>query len=206
MKKKYLFILLIFFLVLIYIFFNFDFFEERKINVTNLNNSDKSEISEITSSNESEISEITNSSSSKMNDVTYSSLDLKGNEYIITAREAEADISNSNILYLTDVKAIIKLKNSNEIKIYSNYGKYNSINYNTIFSKNVIITYLYNKIISDYLDFSFERNSMIISKNVEYTNFESILKADVIEMNIKTKDTKIYMYENKKKVNINNKK
>ena len=39
---------------------------------------------------------------------------------------------------------------------------------------------------------------MIISKNVIYTNLENILKADVIEINIKTKDTKIFMYEKKK--------
>ena len=36
---------------------------------------------------------------------------------------------------------------------------------------------------------------MIISRNVVYTNLENILKADVIEINIKTKDTKIFMYE-----------
>ena len=46
---------------------------------------------------------------------------------------------------------------------------------------------------------------MIISKNVIYTNLENILKADVIEINIKTKDTKIFMYEKEKKVNIKNK-
>ena len=46
---------------------------------------------------------------------------------------------------------------------------------------------------------------MIISKNVIYTNLENILKADVIEINIKTKDTKIFMYEENKKVNIKNK-
>ena len=40
---------------------------------------------------------------------------------------------------------------------------------------------------------------MIISRKVVYTNLENILKADVIEMNVKTKDTKIFMYENKKK-------
>ena len=28
------------------------------------------------------------------------------------------------------------------------------------------------------------------------------MKADIIEMNIKTKDTKIFMYEDEKKVNI----
>ena len=43
---------------------------------------------------------------------------------------------------------------------------------------------------------------MTISKKVTYKNKENILKADVVEMNIDTKDTKIYMYEDKKKVNI----
>ena len=43
------------------------------------------------------------------------------------------------------------------------------------------------------------------SKNVVYTNLENILKADVIELNTITKDTKIFMYENDKKVNIKNK-
>ncbi len=46
---------------------------------------------------------------------------------------------------------------------------------------------------------------MLISKKVVYTNLENILNADVIEINIKTKDTKIFMYENKKKVNIKSK-
>ena len=63
-----------------------------------------------------------------------------------------------------------------------------------------------NKIIGEYLDFSLERNLMMISKNVIYTNLENILKADVIEMNIKTKSSKIFMYEKEKKVNIKSKK
>ena len=46
---------------------------------------------------------------------------------------------------------------------------------------------------------------MIISKNVIYTNKENILKADVIEVEIDTKNTKIFMYEKDKKVNIKNK-
>ena len=46
---------------------------------------------------------------------------------------------------------------------------------------------------------------MIISKNIFFTNSENILKADVIEIDIKTKDTRIYMFEDKKKVNIKNK-
>ena len=46
---------------------------------------------------------------------------------------------------------------------------------------------------------------MIITKDVTYSNLENILKADVIEMNLKTKDTKIFMYENEKKINIKSK-
>ena len=46
---------------------------------------------------------------------------------------------------------------------------------------------------------------MIISKNVTYTNLNNTLEADVIELNIKTKDTKIFMHEKEKKVTIKSK-
>ena len=138
-------------------------------------------------------------------DVNYTTKDKDGNEYIINANQAEIDYSNANILFLTDVKAFIKLSNSEIITITSDYGKYNSENFDTIFSKNVLINYLENKINGEYLDFSYKRNSMIISKKVVFTNIENILEADVIEINIKTKDTKIFMYEKEKKVNIKSK-
>ena len=138
-------------------------------------------------------------------DVNYTTKDKDGNEYIINADQAEIDYSDANILFLTDVKAFIKLNNSEIITITSDYGKYNAENFDTIFSKNVLINYLENKVNGEYLDFSYERNSMIISKKVVFTNLENILEADVIEINIKTKDTKIFMYENEKKVNIKSK-
>ena len=141
-------------------------------------------------------------SSNKIKDVKYTTKDADGNEYIITATEGEIDYSNTNIIYLTNVKAIIKLINSNDISIISNYGKYNSGNFDTIFSKNVIINYLDNEITGEYLDFSLERNSLLMTKKVVYSNLENILKADALEMNLKTKDTRIFMYENQKKVNI----
>ena len=136
--------------------------------------------------------------------VKYTSSDADGNRYTITALQGEIDYTNPNILYLTKVNGLIELKDSDDIEITSDYGKYNSQNFDTIFSKNVIINYLDNKIIGEYLDFSIEKNLLIISKKVIFTNLENILKADAIEMNIKTKDTKIFMYEDKKKVNIKN--
>ena len=135
-------------------------------------------------------------------DVNYQSIDAEGNQYIISAKKGEIDYSEPNILFLTDVTGLIKLKNSDNIEITSDFGKYNSNNFDTIFSKNVLISYLDNKIKANYLDFSLEKNLMIISGKVIYNNLENILEADVVEINIKTKDTKIFMYENKKKVNI----
>ena len=43
---------------------------------------------------------------------------------------------------------------------------------------------------------------MIISRDVILKNDKNSLRADVIEVNIKTKDMKIFMYEENKKVNI----
>ena len=69
--------------------------------------------------------------------VNYSSKDLNGNEYIINADEGEIDLSNTNIIYLTNVKGLITLTNGNKITINSNYGKYDINSYDTIFNQNV---------------------------------------------------------------------
>ena len=138
-------------------------------------------------------------------DINYTSRDLKGNEYILIAKEGEIDLDNSDIIFLTDVTAYIKLiKNSELIVITSNYGKYNTINYDTIFSKNVKIDYVDNIITGDYLDFSMMKNLLIISRNVVYKNLENTMKADVIELDTTTKDTKIFMYNSDEQVNVTN--
>ena len=147
----------------------------------------------------------TSFNSNILENVEYISQDSKGNEYIIRAAKGEIDLKNTNIIFLKDVKSVIKLTSSEEINITSNFGKYNTVNFDTIFSKNVIINYLENEIVGEYLDFSILRNTMIIRKNVKYSNSKNTLFADVIEMDIETKDTKIYMHEGLKKVNIKSK-
>tara|TARA_B100000963_G_scaffold114197_1_gene99387 strand:+ start:41 stop:640 length:600 start_codon:yes stop_codon:yes gene_type:complete len=137
-----------------------------------------------------------------MEDVSYSAKDIQGNEYYLKANEGIIDQNENNYIFLKSVKAIIKLKNYKFIEISSDFGKYNINNYDTIFSKNVIITYLDNNITGDYLDFSLDKNLMIISKGVILETNTSSLKADVIEMNVETKNIKIFMYEEDKKVNI----
>ena len=144
-------------------------------------------------------------SSNLIKEVNYISKDSKGNEYIINAEIGEIDIKNPDIIYLTRVKALINLKNSETIIIKSDFGKYNTKNFDTIFSQNVNVDYLDKNIIGEYLDFSLERNLMLISRNIVYTGPDNILQADALEMNIQTKDSKIYMYEQNKKIKIKSK-
>tara|TARA_B100001121_G_scaffold242958_1_gene217493 strand:- start:206 stop:805 length:600 start_codon:yes stop_codon:yes gene_type:complete len=195
-KKNVKFFLLFFFLIFLifFIYAKFLKIDEPKVKREN--------IVETENSNNLEDQ---NYSSNIIKDINYTTKDADGNEYIITALQGEIDFSDPNILYLIDVKALIKLKNSENINITSDFGKYNSGNFDTIFSKNVIIKYLNNRINGEYLDFSLNKNLMIISKNVIYNNLKNVLKADVIELNIETKDTKIFMHETEKKVNIKSK-
>ena len=146
------------------------------------------------------IDENQNSTSTYIDDINYVSTDAKGNKYQITAKQAEIKAENSDVMFLRDVVAFIYIKDSDKVKITSNFGKYNSKNYDTIFSKNVIVTYPGHKITGDYMDFSLLNDLGTMSRNVIYTGEKNILYADMVEMEISTKDTKIFMNDNIKKV------
>ena len=195
MRKKIVFgtlLTILFFSFLFFFYFNSS--NERKL-------VEKKKV-ELTEKENIEILEENIESSNLIEDVSYSAKDAKGNEYFLKASEGTIDLNDSNIIFLKSVKANIDLKNYKLIEISSDFGKYNINNYDTIFSKNVIVSYLDNKITADYLDFSWDKNLMIISREVILRNSKSSLRADVIEVNIKTRDIKIFMYEQDKKVNI----
>ena len=146
------------------------------------------------------IDENQNSTSTYIDDINYVSTDAKGNKYQITAKQAEIKVENSDVMFLRDVVAFIYIKDSDTVKITSNFGKYNSKNYDTIFSENVIVIYPGHKITGEYLNFSFLSNLGIFNTNVIYTRGKTNLFADKIEMNLTTKDTKIFMNDTGKKV------
>jgi len=146
------------------------------------------------------VNENQNSSSTYIDDINYDSTDAKGNRYQITAKQAEIKVENSDVMFLRDVVAFIYIKDSDTVKITSNFGKYNTKNYDTIFSENVIVIYPGHKITGEYLDFSFLSNLGIFTTNVIYTGEKTNLFADKIEMNLTTKDTKIFMNNSGKKI------
>ena len=146
------------------------------------------------------VDENQNSESTYINDINYVSTDAKGIKYQITAKKAEIKVENSDEMLLRDVEAFIFIKDSDTFKINSNFSKYNSKNYDTIFSENVIVTYPGHKITGEYLYFSFLSNLGTFTTNVVYAGEKTNLFADKIEMNLATKDTKIFMNDTGKKV------
>ena len=187
-KKTVIQILLIFLIFLFSILFYLKYFKNSQKISENIFKEDKQNITN------------KNNSSTYIDNINYISSDTKGNRYQITAEQAEIKIEDSDEMLLENVVAYILIKDSDTIMITANFGLYNSKNYDTIFSENVIILYSGHKITGEYLELSFLENLGTISKNVIYKGEKTSLFADKVEINLTTKDTKIFMDDKNKKV------
>ena len=150
------------------------------------------------------ITQTENSGESLIEDLKYLSTDKEGNEYKIEAKKGNIDKNNPDIIYLENVEAIVLLQNSELISIKSNYAKYNTKSYDTLFNDSVSVDYGEHYLKSEFLDLSFENNLVSIYDNVRYLSGISSLKADKAEIDILNKNTKIFMEDPDKKIQINN--
>ena len=143
-----------------------------------------------------------NTGESLIEDLKYLSTDREGNEYKIEAKKGNIDKDNPDIIYLENVEAIISLKNSEYILIKSNFAKYNTKNFDTLFNDAVIVDYEDHLLSGNFLDLSFENNLVSIYDDVRYLRGISSLNADKAEIDILNKKTKIFMNNPKNKVQI----
>ena len=187
MKKILLQLVLLIFIVLILVSTFFLYFK-KNTKIT------KQEISkpEVSLSENQDFSNV-------MRDIKYQSTDLRGNTYEITSEYGVINKENSDAIYMTNVKAYIYLKNKSPVLISSKYALYNSINYETNFSENVTLTFEINKLTSENLDFSFEKNIVNAYDNVIYSNPDITSYADKVEIDLVTKNSRVFM-ENDKKI------
>tara|TARA_B110001454_G_C12508756_1_gene345861 strand:+ start:98 stop:649 length:552 start_codon:yes stop_codon:yes gene_type:complete len=134
----------------------------------------------------------------------YISKDPLGNEYIIESEFGNMDLQNKDVIYMENVQAKITMLNSDPIFVHSGFAKYNNKNYETNFYDEVKINYLNHKIESEKFYISIENNIANISNNVFYTDSETKLMADIIEFDLVTKNSKILMIDEKRKIKITN--
>ena len=150
--------------------------------------------------------EIDNETGTLIKDINYSFSDPSGNYYELFAELGEVDIKNSDKMFMTNVEALIYLKNSPPIKIVSKYANYNKIDHETNFFENVELTHLVHKATSENLDISFNNTKASMYKNIVYNKPGTQLTADRLEIDLITKNTKIFMDNKSEKIKIINKK
>ena len=139
-------------------------------------------------------------------DINYSFSDSSGNYYELLSEVGKVDINNSDKIFMTDVVATIYLVDSSPIKITSKYANYNKINHETSFFENVKVTHLIHKATSENLDISFNDNLASMYNNIVYNKPGTNLKADRLEIDLITKNSKIFMDNKTEKIKIIDKK
>ena len=148
--------------------------------------------------------EIDNETGTLIKDINYSFSDPSGNYYELFSEYGKLDIQNSDKMFMTNVKALIYLKDSPPIKIVSKYANYNKIDHETNFFENVELTHLVHKATSENLDISFNSNKASMYKNIIYNKPGTQLTADRLEIDLITKNTKIFMDKKSEKIKIIN--
>jgi len=124
-------------------------------------------------------------------DVEYISVDQRGNRFRLLANSGKTNNTNQNILELENVRGEINSDKRDTIYIESDYAKYNSTNLNSKFYQNVIINYQNKKITCINFDINMETNKAIAYNNVIITDPQSIMKAGIVEFDLKTKNVNI---------------
>ena len=138
----------------------------------------------------------------QINNITYNAKDLSGNQYTVNSEFGEFNQNSPDIILMTNVTATITLNNSEIITVISKKAIYDSLKYNTNFYDGVSIKYIDNDITSDNFDLYFDKNFGTIFGNVVYKNLNTTLYADKVDLDLITKDSKIYMFNRSKKVKI----
>ena len=185
MNKKIAFQITLFLFLLIIIFFfyyKYFFLKESKIDLPIQNQKN----------------EILESNNNVIKNIRYFSTDKQGNEYLITSKYGEISSKDSNIILMKNVTSQINLFERDTIYINSKFAEYNSLNFDTNFNQDVILEYSEHKINSENMDLSFKKNFVEMYDNIIYKSPTNELFADKLEIDLLTKDSKIFMLNNEK--------
>ena len=176
----------IFFLIIIFLFYDKYFLSNKELSITQ-NTNDNFKDLEV--------------KSNLIQDIKYETIDSNGNKYFIYSKYGEANINNPDIILMKNVFARVEIFEKDTIYINSLSAKYNITNYETNFDTDIKLKYLDHTIFAENMDLSFQKNFAWLYTNVVYKGYDYELFADKIEIDLITKNSKIYT-DNGKKVKI----
>ena len=159
--------------------------------------------------------ETNNNKQNLIKDIKYNSNYSGGNNFEILADYGETNIDDADLMFLTNVRATIFLDGKENVNLTSKYANFNSKTFETTFLNNVKVSRKDETITGNQLYLVFdddnanqnkspkkEQNILRMSQNVVFKKPGYDLNADIAELDLKTKDLKIYMYNNNQKVSI----
>ena len=210
-KSKIIQIILFIFGLLIFIFTYLSFFQKTNSNYLNETERWKNsleqnlEIKKIVKKdkdNDSVIEE-DKKTSNIISDLNYKNIDHKGNIFNINSKITKIFEDKEDLNFMEVVVARIFLLDGRVIEIFADKAIYNTTNYNTEFVGNVLVVEDENKITSNNLDFSFDKNLITIYNNVKYKGYNKFLMADKVDINLLNHKVNVYMYDKMSKVKAN---
>ena len=134
--------------------------------------------------------------------IIYSSSDSSGNKYQIESETGFFDEKDDELILMNNVNAFILLSDNTKIFIISKKAAYNNKTNDTIFSEDIKISYISHRIFCEELNFMFTKNLMSLKENIVYQNGRESFFADVMELDLLTKKTKIFMNDETTKVKV----
>ena len=157
--------------------------------------------------------ELNNTDKNIIKDIEYSLNNDNGNIYRVIADFGEVNIDNPDLMFLTNVTAIVIFNNNKRITLTSDFADFNSKTFETTFLNNVQVKKDKEIITGDELYLvlenndkeilnkpNIEENLIRISHNVIYKKPGYILKADILELDLISKNIKIYMLNENEKI------
>ena len=137
--------------------------------------------------------EITKAENNLIN-IEYESIDREGRRYIITAETGNFKEEKSELIFMTNVNAKIFLLDGSVIYVSSLNAEYNTLIYDTRFYEEVKMNFLEHNIVCENLNIFFNKNLIEAFNNLNYKNLDIIMLADKIEIDLLTKNSKIYNF------------
>ena len=157
--------------------------------------------------------ELNNTDKNIIKDIEYSLNNDNGNIYRVIADFGEVKIDNPDLMFLTNVTATVIFNDKMRIILTSDFADFNSKTFETTFLNNVQVKKDKEIITGDELYLVLENNDkeilnkpdieenlIRISHNVMYKKPGYILKADILELDLISKNIKIYMLNENEKI------
>lgn len=191
-KKRLIQLILLFIgtLIVFFTYFNDKNLQEKIISSTDIKNIKKTESE-------------TYQESDYFYNIKYSGLDLQGNRYVLTSKEAQVDKNLQEIVNMNFVNAIFYFKDNTTLVIHSDKGVYNNNSLDMVFEKNVKANYEGSELFGEKIIYLNSEKTLEVSDNVRLIDIRGTMLADKLLFDLETKTLDISSYKNRVNTNIN---